>query len=39
MRRFMFASMQKIMDNCPMCKQMMQAQGQTPAQGQAQARE
>jgi hypothetical protein len=35
----MFASMQKIMDNCPMCKQMMQAQGQTPAQGQAQARE
>jgi len=35
----MFANMQKIMDNCPMCKQMMQAQGQTQVQGQVQARE
>ncbi len=35
----MFASMQKIMENCPMCKQMMQAQGQTQTSSQAQARE
>jgi transposase-like protein len=35
----MFANMQKIMDNCPRCKQTMQAQGQTQPPGQAQARE